>query len=257
MTLKLPKVIGHRGAAAHAPENTIEGIHTAADVGVEWVEIDVKLTKDDVPILMHDDTLDRTTNGSGLVAEKTYEEILQLEAGSWFADGFSGIKIPTFEEALEAIIDRGLGLSLEIKPCPRREKDTTEAVLDILSQYWDDHTKLLISSFSPVCLEIAQDMAPDWPRALLIAPEVMEEGEAPTLNPNWIDLAEHLDVKAIGLDQAIVTRRLIDDIHDLSLNTLIFTVNDPLEAREYQIWGVDSVFSDEPDLIAENLLTVH
>ena len=84
MSLKLPKVIGHRGAAGYAPENTIEGIHTAADIGTKWVELDVKLTKDEVPIIFHDDELERTTNGHGLVAETKYEEIKQLEAGSWF-----------------------------------------------------------------------------------------------------------------------------------------------------------------------------
>ena len=253
MTIKLAKVIGHRGAAAYAPENTLEGIHTAADMGVEWVELDVKLSKDDVPILFHDEEFGRTTNGSGLVAETLYEDIKQMEAGSWFGESFAGIKIPTLEEAIETLIDRNLGLNLEIKPCPGREKETAEAALDVLSQYWDDHQRLLISSFQIVSLETAQHVASDWARGLLLAPEREEE----IINPDWKDLADHLDVKSINLGTKIATREIVEEVIDLDLHPLIYTVNDPLEARQYQAWGVDAVFSDEPDIILENLLTVH
>ena len=147
MSLKLPKIIGHRGCAGYAPENTLEGIHTAADMGVEWVELDVKITKDEVPILFHDDMLDRTTNGSGPVAERTYEELKDLDCGNWYGESFNGIQIPTLEEAIDVLIDRDLGLNLEIKPCPGREKETAEVALDLLSTIWDDHDRLLISSF--------------------------------------------------------------------------------------------------------------
>lgn len=255
--LKLPKVIGHRGAAAYAPENTIESIHTAADVGVEWVELDVKITKDHVPIIFHDDTLDRTTNGSGLVAELAYDEIKQYECGSWYGESFTGIKIPTLEEAVDALIERGLGLNLEIKPCPGREKETAEAALDILSQIWDDHDRLLISSFQHVSLEVAMDIAEEWYRGLLLAPENDEETGAAVINPNWRDMADYLNVKTINLAQSIATRENIEDIIDAELHPLVFTVNEPMDARKLQSWGVDAVFSDEPDVIMENLLTVH
>ncbi len=261
MTLKLPKVIGHRGAAAYAPENTIEGIHTAADMGVEWVELDVKLTKDDIPIIFHDEELSRTTNGSGLVAETTYDDLLQMECGSWFGESFTGIKIPTLEEAIDVLIERNLGFSLEIKPCPSREKETTEVALDLLSHYWDDHQRLLISSFQHVCLEVARDMATDWSRSLLIglkSPEhwleYINEGDMPE---GWQDMADHLDVKAVTLFSKIAKREAVEEIIDLDLHPLVYTVNDPLEGRKYQNWGVDAMFSDEPDVIIENLLTVH
>jgi glycerophosphoryl diester phosphodiesterase len=253
MPLKLPPVIGHRGAAAYAPENTLEGIHTAADINIDWVELDVKLTKDDIPIIFHDDTLERTTNGSGLVAETTYEDIKQLEAGSWFSDSFAGIKIPTLEEAIEVLINRNLGLNLEIKPCKGREKETAEVALDILSQYWDDHNRLLISSFDPISLEAAQDVANDWARGLLLAPE----GEEGIINPEWKDLADYLNVKTVNLGTQIATQEIVEEIIELDLHPLIYTVNDPIEARMFQGWGVASQFSDEPDVIAENLLTVH
>lgn len=249
MRLNLPKVIGHRGAAAYAPENTLEGIATAADLGVEWVEFDVKLTKDSVPILFHDETLDRTTNGSGNVADVTYEDIRQLEAGSWFSDGFAGIKIPTLEEAVDVLIRHNLGLNLEIKPCPGREKETAEAALDVLSQIWDDHNRLLISSFQHVSLEAARDMAPDWARGYLIGGDQMPD--------NWREMADYLDATTMNIGSRLITRELCDEIMDLEMPILVYTVNQPDEARRLQQWGVDCVFSDTPDIIMENLLRVH
>lgn len=250
--LKLPKVIGHRGAAGYAPENTLESIHTAADMGVEWVELDVKLTKDDIPIIFHDDELDRTTNGHGLVAENTYEDLKQLEAGSWFADSFTGIKIPTLEEAIDVLLERGLGLNLEIKPCPGREKETAEAALDVLTQIWDDPTTILISSFQHVSLETAMDMAQDWSRGLLIG------GESPDEFPeNWKELADYLNVKTMNIGTNVISQALCNEIVDEDYGLLVYTVNDGENARTLQRWGVDSMFTDVPDVILENILSVH
>lgn len=245
MSLKLPKVIGHRGAKAYAPENTLESIATAAELGVEWVELDVKLTRDNVPIIFHDEELDRTTNGSGLVRDTDYADIQNLEAGSWFGDSFAGIKIPTLEEAVDILIRHNLGLNLEIKPCPGREKETAEIALDHLSQIWDDHDRLLISSFQHVSLEAAMDLAGDWHRGLLIG-----GGEMPE---NWREMADYLDVATINLGSRLVTRQVADDVMDTERPLLVYTVNDPMQARSLQKLGVDGFFSDNPDIILENL----
>lgn len=249
MPLLLPKIIGHRGAAAYAPENTLEGIHTAADMGIEWVELDVKLTKDFVPILFHDDTLERTTNGGDRpVAQCTYDDIKQLEAGSWFGESFAGIKIPTLEEALDVLIERGLGLNMEIKPCPGREKETAEVALDILSQFWDDHDRLLISSFSHVSMETALDMANDWSRGFLLPEEWPE---------NWRDLADYLDISVFNVNGNTVTREDISALLEREKPILAYTINDPDRANLLQSWGVDGFFSDEPDVIREEILPTH
>lgn len=248
-SIKIPKIIGHRGAAGYAPENTLESIHTAADMGVEWVELDVKITSDSVPIIFHDDSLERTTNGAGLVAQKSYEDIAALEAGSHFSDSFAGIKIPTLEEALEVIIDRGLGLNLEIKPCPGREIETTEHALDILTSVWDENDKILISSFQHVCLETAMDMAPDLPRGLLLESDWPE---------NWQELAAHLKASVINVNGNDVTREQIEDIIDeTGLPIIAYTINDPDRARLLQSWGVDGLFSDVPDIVKDGLFSVH
>lgn len=243
--LILPKVIGHRGAKAYAPENTLESIKTAASLGVEWVELDVKLTRDNVPVIFHDEELDRTTSGTGLVALTNYEDLRDLDAGSWFGDSFLQCRIPTLEEAVDVVLQNNLGLNLEIKPCPGREKETAEVALDYLSQYWDESEKLLISSFQHVSLEAAMDLAPDYARGLLIGGEEMPE--------NWKDLADYLDVTTINLGSRLVTRQIADEVMDLELPLLVYTVNDPMEARSLQRLGVDGFFSDNPDIIIENL----
>lgn len=250
MTLKYPKVIGHRGAAAYAPENTLESIHTAADIGVEWVELDVKLTKDDVPILFHDETLERTTNGSGAVKDKTYQELKELLAGVNFSEGFTTAFIPTLEDAIDALIERGLGLNLEIKACAGREKETAEVALDVLAQYWDDHDRLLISSFSYISMEAALDIAPDWHRGFLLPAEWPE---------NWQEAAKYLDPSTINLNGNTVTQEQIELLIDeLNLPILAYTINDPQRGRLLQSWGVDGFFSDAPDVLIDGgVLTVH
>ncbi|MCB1531380.1 MAG: glycerophosphoryl diester phosphodiesterase [Alphaproteobacteria bacterium] len=248
MTLKLPQIIGHRGSAAYAPENTLEGIRAAADMGIEWVELDVKLTKDDVPIIFHDDTLERTTNGTGAVKDFTLAELKELDAGSWFSEGFYATTIPTLEEALEVLIELDMGLNLEIKPCPGRERETAEIALDVLSQYWDDHDKLLISSFSHVSLEAALEMASDWHRGFLL-PEDWPK--------NWAELAEYLKVSTINLNGNTVSHEDVETALAFGKPILAYTINDEERAQLLQSWGVHGFFSDAPDEIQGAILTVH
>ncbi|MBX2833534.1 MAG: glycerophosphoryl diester phosphodiesterase [Micavibrio sp.] len=247
---KIPRIIGHRGAAAYAPENTIVGIHTAADMGVDWVELDVKLTKDNIPILFHDDTLDRTTNGSGNVADLTLKEVRDLDAGHWFGDSFFDLRIPTLEQAVDALIERDMGVNFEIKPCAGREKETAEVVLDYLSQIWDDHSKILISSFSHVSLEIAADMANDWARSFCI-------GGGDALPENVAELARYLEVKALSIDGNTTTPEQLLGLQDLDLALLAYTINDPDLARELQAMGITGFFTDEPDTIMDGIFMVH
>ncbi len=248
MPLLLPKIIGHRGAAGYAPENTIEAIHTAADMGIKWVELDVKLTKDEVPIIFHDDSLDRTTNTTGKIADLTYKEIKELDCGSWYSESFIGTKIPSLEEAIDALITRNLGFNMEIKPCPSREKETAEAALDILSSIWDDHEHLLISSFSHVSLETAFDMAQDWHRGLILPDEWPE---------NLQEIAEYLQIATININGNTAKRQQIEDIMDMNKLCLAYTIDDPSKAQELRRWGVDGFFSNYPDLIKESISSVH
>jgi glycerophosphoryl diester phosphodiesterase len=247
-SLLIPKVIGHRGAKAYAPENTLASIHTAADLGIEWVEIDVKLTKDGEAVIFHDEDLGRTTGASGLVAETSFKDIRELDAGSWMGDSFIGEKIPTLEEAIDAILSRNMGVNIEIKPCPGREVETAEVALDVATRNWpDDLPPPLISSFSHVSLETAMDMIGDWPRGFLMSEHL----------PNWQEMVEYLDAATININGNKASREEIEEYIELQKPILAYTINDPRKALQLLQWGVDSFFSDTPDIIVEAVETKH
>jgi len=249
-TFQPPKIIGHRGACAYAPENTLVSIQTAADMGIDWLEIDVKLTSDDVPILCHDDSLLRTTGYDALVKDTSYDTMKELDAGSWFGESFIGEQIPTLEDAIELITALDMGLNLEIKPCAGREVETAQVILDDLSRMWDAHDKILISSFSQVALETAADMLNgDWAIGYLLD----------DLPQNWKDIAKHLNAKTVNINgnRPDLSREFIEDIVDEGYGIMAYTINNPLRAKELLQWGVDGVFTNVPDVIRDELLGVH
>lgn len=248
MSFKIPTIIGHRGAPTYAPENTLDSIKTAADMGVSWVSLDVKLTKDSVPVLFHDDDMERTTNGSGDIANLTFDDVRALEAGSNFSEGFSGVKIPTLEEAIDILLEHDMGVAVHLVPSTGRSKDTAEAALDVLSQIWDDHHRIMISSFDYVALEAAMSMAPEWRRVLMLESEWPE---------NWKDMADYLDVKIIGVDGPSISRNLVEDIIDCELGILAYGVQDAQLAKQLRSWGVDGVYTDDPDAVPPSLFELH
>jgi len=248
--MNIPKIIGHRGACGYAPENTLVSIQTAADMGIDWVELDVKLTADDVPIIIHDENLMRTCNIDALVRDTPYSAIQELDAGSHFADSFAGEPVPTLEDAVEHIIENGMGLNLEIKPCEGREVETAQVALDYLARIWDDHDKIMISSFSEVSLETATDMLNgDWAIGYLMNDP----------DENWKDIAKHLGAKTININgnNPAMNREFIEDIIDEGYGVLAYTINNPMKAKELIQWGVDGVFTDVPDVIREELFPMN
>jgi glycerophosphoryl diester phosphodiesterase len=160
----IPRIIGHRGAAAAAPENTLAGIARAHALGCRWVELDAKLSYDRIALLMHDDRLERTTDGSGLFADRTAAELRRLDAGRWKAPEFAGEPIPTLAEAIGLMERLGMGANIEIKACPGREVETGSRVAAELRLLWPRGHGLLVSSFSAASLEAARAAAPELPR---------------------------------------------------------------------------------------------
>ncbi|RML84477.1 glycerophosphodiester phosphodiesterase family protein, partial [Pseudomonas savastanoi] len=159
-------LIAHRGAKAYVPENTLLALEKAAECGAEWVEIDVKLTRDGQPVVIHDDLLDRTTNGRGAVVLHELEAIRKLDAGSWFAPEFAGLQIPTFEEIVACALRLNLGLQVELKPTIGDDIETAEVVMPILKSLWPaDNDRLFVSSFSVRSLTAARRLWNDVPLA--------------------------------------------------------------------------------------------
>lgn len=242
--LSIPRLIGHRGAARHAPENTLSGMRTAALQGALWVELDVKLTADGVPVLLHDDDLDRTTNGHGPAAQVDFVEMRKLDAGSWFSADFRGEKVPTLAEAIQAASLLDLGLNLEIKPCPGRDEQTAGIALSLALGLWPaDRPPPLISSFSVEALEMAKTVAPHWPRGYL-----MDEVPA-----DWADIADRLDVATININAARETAESIAAFRATGRPVLAYTVNDAAEARRLFSWGITGLFTDTPKGLLEGL----
>ena len=234
----LPRVIGHRGAAGHAPENTLAGLQAAAALGVTMVEVDVKLTADEVPILMHDERLDRTTDGRGAVRKAPWAAIRGLDAGRWFGPAFAGTRVPRLEEALAVALALDLAINLEIKPCRGRELETAARTIAVTASLWPaDRPPPLISSFSALSLGVAAHAAPAWPRGFL----------AGRPYPGWRATARRLGATLVGIDHKYATESRAARCRAAGFPLLAYTVNDPIRARTLDDFGVSSVFSDTPD----------
>lgn len=238
--LRLPRVIGHRGAAGCAPENTLAGFRRARALGCRWVEFDVRLSADRHPILLHDERLDRTTSGRGKAGRLPLAEIRRYDAGGWFNPAFAGERVPTLEAALAVLEEEGLAANVEIKPARGEAGETGEIAAGTLAELWPERGwTTLISSFEPLALAAAKARAPNLPRGLLFR----------ALPRNWRPLAEELGCVSIHLDHRRLSPAVVADVNSLGYLLLAYTVNDAKRARILFDWGVTSVFSDVPHMI--------
>lgn len=236
----LPSVIGHRGAAACAPENTLAGLRKAKALECRWVEFDVRLTADNQLILLHDDRLQRTTDGRGRAAELPLAAVRRHDAGGWFAPSFTGERVPTLAEAVTVLAELGLGANVELKAAPGREIETGVATADMLTRLWPSHLPApLISSFLGEALAAARDHAPHIPRGILFR----------TVPTNWRDHARRLGCTAIHADHRRLGPAIVAEIRNSGYRLLAYTVNDAARADRLFSWGVTSVFSDVPHII--------
>ena len=237
--LLLPPVIGHRGAAARAPENTLAGLRQAKTLGCRWVEFDVRLTADGALVLCHDARLDRTTDGSGPISAQPLAAIRGCDAGSRFGGAFAGEPVPTLDEALALAAELGLGADIEIKAERGREYATAAAVAARLRGRLPP---VLVSSFLPNALAALRDLAPSVPRGVLfrIVPR------------NWARIVARLQCAMIGVDQRRLRPRQASAIRAAGYPLAAYTVNDPARARLLFGWGVTSVFSDVPDILLKS-----
>jgi glycerophosphoryl diester phosphodiesterase len=239
IALRLPQVIGHRGAAAAAPENTLAAIRKARELGASWIEFDVKLTRDGQAILFHDDRLERTTDGQGAVATATLAAIKRLDAGSWFGPAYRGEPVPTFDEGLMLCAELGLGINVEIKPCRGREAATAEVAMAALLRLWPPAMPVVVSSFARECLGVARAIAPEVPRGHL----------AERLPRNWRDLMAQHDCATLHLNQRWLGVRQRAAITATGVPLLLYTVNDGNQARRLLDSGVTAVFTDHVDRV--------
>ncbi|MEE8393286.1 MAG: glycerophosphodiester phosphodiesterase [Rhodospirillales bacterium] len=243
-TMTLPPVVGHRGAKGHAPENTLASIAMAARLGVRWVEFDTKLSRDGHVVVFHDDEVDRTTNGAGLIGDMDLAEIQTLDAGSWFGDEFAGEGVPTLVQAMKALDQLGLGANVEIKPSKGLEEESGRVVASMLNNQWPRFLPPpLISSFSAEALAAARATAPAMERALLVL----------DVPGDWRSLMSQLGCSALHCVVRSTTPGLVREVLAEGWAFRCFTVNSKRKAEKLFCLGVETVYSDYPERIVSGL----
>ena len=237
------RVIAHRGFSAEAPENTLVAIRRAIESRADMVEVDVTLSRDGRVILLHDETLDRTTTGTGRALDTSFRALRELDAGSWFASEFAGEKIPSLEEALELIRDRIL-LNIEIKGeavTPELEGGLVARVLErIESKGLEEQT--ILSSFSPLALAQARQIAPRVHTASLFNAD-LHEGMAP------LDIMTEVGSGSLNLSHRQISPEILESCHAAKRPVAVYTVNDRETMQRMLDLGVHAIFTDRPDVL--------
>ena len=245
-TLKLPKLIGHRGVKDLCPENTLESILKAFDLGLSFVEIDVKISKDRVPILLHDDTLDRTTNGSGLAIDYNYENIKNLDAGKFFYKENTNILVPKLEDILSLCTNYNGNLNIELKPNKKFEKENVYQIYKIIKNI--DQIDIFFSSFDMISILEISKLYPQSIRSFLL--DDFKEYNIDDL----ISISINHDLKICGLNIDLVNADIIKKIKESNMAITVYSDKNINLSSAIDIFsiGVDSIFVDNPlDLLGK------
>jgi len=235
-----PRLCAHRGAGKLAPENTLAAFRLGYAHGCRMVEFDVKLAADGVAFLLHDDTLDRTTNGNGRADAHTWRELSQLDAGSWHSPAYAGEPLPTLAAVARWSVAHDVAVNIEIKPTRGRERETGAAVaLDAATLWAGARVPPLLSSFSDVALEAARDAVPALPRAWL----------ADRLPADWRLRTARAGCVAVDLEHTLVTADGVDELRAAGLHLLAWTVDEPARVDLLYKLGVDTIITDAVDIL--------
>lgn len=228
-----PRIVAHRGGGALAPENTLGAIRLGASMGFKGVEFDVMLAGDGTPVIIHDETVDRTTNGRGEVSKMTYAELSALRIQT-------NEKIPAYEEAAKLCRDLELWANVEIKPAKGHERATGEAVARMTRELWlGAPIAPVVSSFSVEALAGARSVAPGVPRGYLVD----------KIPDDWRDTMQRLGCISLHCNYKSLTAGLAREIHAEGYGILLWTVNQPDIARQMLDFGADCLVTDALDRI--------
>ncbi|HDG1666596.1 TPA: glycerophosphodiester phosphodiesterase [Kluyvera ascorbata] len=234
-----PHIVAHRGGGKLAPENTLAAIDVGARYGHTMIEFDAKLSKDGQIFLLHDDNLERTSNGWGVAGELNWQELLRVDAGSWFNSSFKDEPLPLLSQVAERCRQHGMMANIEIKPTTGCGTLTGKVVALAARELWADMTPPLLSSFEIDALEAAQLAAPELPRGLLLD-EWRED---------WRELTTSLGCVSIHLNHRLLDEARVDALREAGLRILVYTVNNPQRAAELLRWGVDCICTDAINII--------
>jgi glycerophosphoryl diester phosphodiesterase len=247
---RYPKIIAHRGGGTLAPENTMAALRCGLAHGFRAVEFDVMLSKDSIPVLMHDPEFGRTVRGTGEVARTVAQELGRMDAGSWFGSAFAGEPVPTYEQAVNFCKENGIWMNVEIKPSPGTEAETGRVVGTWTQRLFEHEIKAcrkgvndvslpLLSSFSFDALSAAKAASPGIPRGFL----------ADVIPPDWLDRLRALDAVALHTNHKYLLPERAQAVKLAGYGLFCYTVNTAERAKEILGWGVDAFCTDRIDLI--------
>lgn len=231
------EVQAHRGASAIAPENTIAAFRAAAEAGAKWVELDVALSADGKLVVIHDDSVDRTSSGKGSLGALTQAEIGAFDAGFWFDNRFSGERIPTLAETISALGELGLSANVEIKQ-HAHHKSLDQLVRAVQADIADRAaaTRIMISSFDAEALKAMHALEPDLEMAMLWA----------MVPEDWEQRLAAIPATTIHMHYKGLSIGLLEQMQERGIKVRAWTVNDPVQVISFWDAGLTGVITDNP-----------
>nr|WP_142826301.1 glycerophosphodiester phosphodiesterase family protein [Planococcus soli] len=233
--------IAHRGASGHAPENTMEAFHKGFEMKSDYIEIDVQMTKDGELVVIHDTTVDRTTDGTGKVGDLTFEEIRQLDAGSWFSEAYAGERVPTFEEVVDEFRGK-VGILIELK-APELYPGVEEKIADALierNMATPNNNKIIIQSFNHESMKKSKELLPNLSHGVLTG-----GGWADVTEEQLAQFAAYADY--FNPTMSIVTNELVTDVHEAGMDIFPYTSRSQEQALRLFDLNVDGIITDYPE----------
>lgn len=246
-----PKIIAHRGASGYCPENTISSVKKALEIGVDLVEIDVHLSKDGEVVVIHDETIDRTTNGEGLIADYTLEELKKLDAGTWFGEDFEGEQIPTFREVLELCNGNAI-LLIEVKKgkgyYENIEAKCWQIIQELGAEDWVEFQSFY--DYSLVQMELAKVSVPKHKLLVGVYPGLPIYVDQQLKFGNYFNKNE-IEVDGVNPNLKFVSKAFLNKLNEKSLSTYVWTVNELDDMQKLIDCGVDGIITNYPKELKE------
>lgn len=231
------KIIAHRGASKYAPENTMPAFALALELGADGIETDVQLTKDKIPVLIHDENVKRTSDGKGYVKDLTYQQLINLDMGSWFSTKFIGTKIVSLENFLQWVQDKPLHLNIELKNNKIDYKDLEKIVLELLTNY-QLLNRTTLSTFNPKSVKRLHELTSKVDIAFLNSKRMKY----------FTKYANNLGASSIHIKYRLLNSRLMEKSKQHHLNVRVYTVNKPSHLIRCFNQECDAIFTDVPDI---------
>ncbi|RIM76687.1 glycerophosphodiester phosphodiesterase [Staphylococcus arlettae] len=234
-------VIAHRGLAATYPENTLKGIEAALQLNIDFLEIDVHKTKDNELVVIHDDTIDRTSNGSGRIQDYTLAELKKYDFGSWKGEEFAGLTIPTLTEVLDMVVQYNQKLLIEVKK-PKQYPGIEDLLISMLTEHKIATEDVVIQSFDKKSMKYIASLTIGHQLGVLLSRKRYWYQK-----PDFKALAEYATLA--NPDFKLATAEFVQQAHEHKLLVAPYTVNDLTTKDQLLTAGVDGIISDAPNML--------